>query len=162
MKLKAMKKTYHPKQGREQTRKTVTLLAAAVMGLAWLGVAGPALQDWRAPARKARVKNPIPATEASIAQGRQLFMTACAPCHGPSGRGDGPAAASLERKPGNLTDGPRMWAQSDGELFWKITTGNSPMPAFEEAYTEEQRWHIVNFVRTLAPKTAVAARSTQP
>ncbi len=35
-------------------------------------------------------------------------------------------------------------------LSWKISEGNSPMPSFVEAFTEEQRWQIVNYVRTLA------------
>lgn len=136
------------------------LLAGAALGLTWLSAsAQDLLEDWKAPARKARIKNPVPVTAATLAAGRELFMTACAPCHGESGRGDGPAAASLERKPGNLTDSARMRAQSDGELFWKISTGRSPMPAFEDAYTEEQRWQIVHYIRTLASKAdAVAAK----
>lgn len=108
---------------------------------------------WTAPARAARKPNPVPADDPSRARGRELFTAACLPCHGPLGKGDGPAAASLERKPGNLSD-PRMWQQTDGAIFWKISEGNSPMPAFQEAYSEAQRWDIVNYVRTLAPKEA--------
>ncbi len=86
----------------------------------------------------------------------------CLPCHGPQGKGDGPASISLERngariRPGNLSD-PRMWQQPDGALFWKITEGNTPMPAFGETLSEDQRWEIIDFVRTLAPP-AVAATS---
>jgi len=106
---------------------------------------------WMAPARAARKQNPTPADEKSIARGKELFTVGCLPCHGPSGRGDGPAAASLERKPGNLSDS-KMWQQTDGAIFWKMSAGNAPMPAFQEAFSEEQRWDIVNYVRTLAPK----------
>jgi len=45
-----------------------------------------------------------------------------------------------------------MWQQTDGAIFWKISEGNSPMPAFQEAFSDAQRWDIVNYVRTLAPK----------
>jgi mono/diheme cytochrome c family protein len=106
---------------------------------------------WSAPARAARKENPTPADDNSRARGKELFTVGCLPCHGPSGRGDGPAAASLERKPGNLSD-PKMWEQTDGAIFWKISEGNAPMPAFQEAFSEAQRWDIVNYVRTLAPK----------
>ena len=106
---------------------------------------------WTAPSRAARKENPTPADDKSRARGKELFTAGCLPCHGPSGRGDGPAAASLERKPGNLSD-PKMSLQSDGSIFWKISEGNSPMPSFQEAFSEEQRWDIVNYVRTLAPK----------
>lgn len=106
---------------------------------------------WTAPARAARKENPTPADDKSRARGKELFTAGCLPCHGPSGRGDGPAAAALERKPGNLSD-PKMWLQSDGAIFWKMSEGNAPMPAFQEAFSEAQRWDIVNYVRTLAPK----------
>ena len=105
---------------------------------------------WVAPARAARKQNPFPSDLKSIAAGKELFVAGCLPCHGPTGRGDGPAAVSLERKPGNLSD-PRLHQQTDGALFWKISEGKSPMPSFQEAFTEEQRWKIINYVRTLAP-----------
>jgi mono/diheme cytochrome c family protein len=106
---------------------------------------------WTAPARAARKENPTPVDDKSRARGKELFTAGCLPCHGPSGRGDGPAAASLERKPGDLSD-PKMSLQSDGSIFWKISEGNSPMPSFQEAFSDPQRWDIVNYVRTLALK----------
>lgn len=120
---------------------------------------------WTAPARAARKENPLPANEKTIAQGRELFTAACLPCHGPAGKGDGSAAASLERngvkiRPGNLSD-PQMRHQPDGEIFWKVTEGNSPMPSFGQALTEEQRWQIVNYVRTLAPPMMAATTTTK-
>ena len=116
----------------------------------------PASEPWVAPTRSARKANPIPADAKSIAEGKQLFTAGCLPCHGAAGKGDGPAAVSLERdgKPihaGNLSD-PKLWQQSDGAIFWKISEGKTPMPAFQESFSEEQRWQIVNYVRTLAPK----------
>jgi len=113
-------------------------------------------EPWTAPGRAARKENPITADAKSVAQGKELFIAGCLPCHGPTGRGDGPAAALLERngkqiRPGNLSD-PKLWQQSDGTIFWKISEGRTPMPAFQEAFSEEQRWQIVIYVRTLAPK----------
>ncbi|MBI3851196.1 MAG: cytochrome c [Verrucomicrobia bacterium] len=122
-----------------------------------------ATNTWTAPARAARKVNPIPANEQTVAQGKQLFIAACLACHGPAGKGDGPAAVSLERngvkiRPGNLSD-PRMRQQPDGAIFWKISEGNSPMPTFGEALTEEQRWLVVTYVRTLAPQTMATAKA---
>src|SRR5207249_6948942 len=93
----------------------------------------------------------------SLALGKGLFVAGCLPCHGPAGKGDGPAAATLERngtpvRPGNLSD-PKMWQQTDGALFWKLTEGKSPMPSWGETLSEEQRWTIINYVRTLSSKT---------
>jgi mono/diheme cytochrome c family protein len=147
----------------KRSRRRVPAALAVILAASALGLASSRAQDatispgevWTAPARAARKQNPIPADPKSIAQGKELFTAACLPCHGPAGKGDGPVAATLERngvpvRPGNLSD-PKIWEQSDGAIFWKISEGRSPMPSFQEAYTEEQRWLIVDYVRTLAP-----------
>jgi mono/diheme cytochrome c family protein len=54
-------------------------------------------------------------------------------------------------RPGDLSDSKR-WEDTDGALFWKLTEGRTPMPAWGETLTEEQRWIIINYVRTLSPK----------
>jgi mono/diheme cytochrome c family protein len=144
------------------------ILAAGAFGsarsVAQTSTGAPA-GTWTAPPRAARKPNPVPADTKSLAQGKELFVAACLPCHGASGRGDGPVSATLERNgvrvhPGNLTD-PKMWQQSDGAIFWKVSEGNSPMPSFQESYSEEQRWHIVNYVRTLAPPQQVTNSNAQ-
>lgn len=44
-------------------------------------------------------------------------------------------------------------AHSDAQIFAWISNGfpNSPMPAFKEVLSENQRWHVMNYVRTLVP-----------
>ena len=114
--------------------------------------------DWVAPARASRVPNPVKADAASIEKGKAVFVTNCEPCHGNAGKGDGPAAIALNPKPKDLSD-PKIQAQTDGSMFWKITTGKKPMPAYEKLIpAEEDRWNVINYVRTLAP----AAPATQP
>ncbi len=113
-------------------------------------------EPWTAPLRAARKENPVATNSTALAQGKELYVAACLPCHGATGKGDGVAAATLERngtpvRPGNLSDS-KLWQQSDGALFWKISEGRTPMPAFQEGFSEEQRWQIITFVRTLAPK----------
>ena len=80
-------------------------------------------------------------------------------CHGNEGRGDGPAARPHARKaapPQDLTQ-PKVQSRiTDGEIFWKITTGfrysgKKIMPAFgEDIHPESDRWSVVHFVRSLA------------
>jgi mono/diheme cytochrome c family protein len=74
--------------------------------------------------------------------GAEDFATYCAACHGASGRGDGPAATGLDRKPADLT---RLSARTGGVFpgtrvmakIWGYTggapgdrKGASPMPEF--------------------------------
>ncbi len=93
--------------------------------------------------------NPIPATEESIAKGAELYAANCAICHGENGEGDGPAAANLPKPPANL-HADHVQVNSDGALFFTITHGvpDSPMPGWGDVLTEEERWHVVNFLRT--------------
>jgi len=112
-----------------------------------------AVERWEAPPSVVELKSPIPVTAESIRQGAAIYEDRCADCHGERGRGNGPSAVDLERKPSNLTD-PSCGRQSDGALFWKITKGRRPMPAYEKKLKEEERWQLVHFLRTLASKEA--------
>lgn len=102
---------------------------------------------WTAPAEVARRANPVPADSFSLSRGRVLFEANCAGCHGPRGRGDGPAAARLETLPPDLTAMARQ--HTDGDFAWKIATGRGAMPPWKGILTENQIWDLVNFVQTL-------------
>lgn len=106
-------------------------------------------KGWMAPAEADSLFNPIIEGNSSI--GYKLFQQACAICHGNTGKGDGVAGIALKPRPANLTT-DKVQEQSDGAIFWKISNGNSPMPTYENVYTEDQRWNIVKFIRTLKKK----------
>lgn len=93
--------------------------------------------------------NPVAMSEASLAAGKQVWGKECASCHGDTGAGDGSQAKKLEVKIPPLVD---IRAQSDGALFWKITSGRRPMPGYRKTLNDEQRWHLVNYMRSLLPK----------
>ncbi len=99
-----------------------------------------------------------PATPASIARGKQLYEEAeCWGCHGYSGRGDGPSAATLEDdrgrpiRPWDLTKGVYKSGQQPGDLLRTVLTGlaGTPMPSFD-VLTVEEGWDLVHYVRSLA------------
>lgn len=108
---------------------------------------GPDAQEWKAPARAARKKNPIAADPASIAAGHKVYASQCLSCHGEKGHGDGPASKDLTPKPRDLAT-PAIAAQTDGAIFWKLTEGRKPMPSFEKLISEDERWQVINFIRT--------------
>ncbi len=97
------------------------------------------------------VRPAVPYTATSIASGQALYRANCAVCHGPAGYGDGPAARALHPRPADLT--ARHTADHTvGDLFWWLSHGirGSAMPAFGGTLSEEERWDVINFVRTLA------------
>jgi mono/diheme cytochrome c family protein len=104
---------------------------------------------WLSPAPSAAKKNPIAPTQGSIAAGQKIYSKTCMMCHGKSGDADGPAVIELNIHPAKLSD-PQLETESDGALFWKITTGRKPMPAFGKRISETDRWNLVNYVRTLS------------
>jgi mono/diheme cytochrome c family protein len=108
---------------------------------------------WTAPARAVRRKNPIAADAKSMALGKAVYTANCFQCHGTSGKGDGPMAKDLDRKPGDLS-APKVWEQTDGSLFWKVTEGRKPMPGFQKLLSDDDRWHVVNYLHTFAPRGA--------
>ena len=110
---------------------------------------------WELPEDADRTKNPTTASPESIAKGKELFLERqkgnCVFCHGETGSGNEANFPRLRRKPADLTNKERMTAMTDGEVFWKLSKGiEGIMPAGEKRMSEEERWHVVNYVRTLA------------
>ncbi len=112
----------------------------------------PSHGHWSAPPEAVKRANPIPRDQTSIARGRNLFKTYCIACHGPEGRGDGPAAAGLNPKPPNLVK--MAGHHADGDIAWKIANGRGPMPGWEKTISEEDIWHLTNFIQSLREHTS--------
>jgi mono/diheme cytochrome c family protein len=112
---------------------------------------------WLSPAPSAAKKNPISSTQESIAAGQKIYSKTCTLCHGKSGDADGPAVIELNIHPARLSD-PQLAMESDGALFWKITTGKKPMPAYGKRLSESDRWHLVNYIRTLPKREAAISK----
>jgi mono/diheme cytochrome c family protein len=106
--------------------------------------------DWRAPPSAANRPNPVPVNANTIALGQKLYIGNCFTCHGSSGKGDGPGAAALEKRPADLGARIKATGEADGELFWKISEGRSPMITWKTTLSETQRWELVNYIRTFA------------
>lgn len=97
------------------------------------------------------------ASAVHIRAGRSLFVANCQPCHGPEGRGNGPAAAELEDEwgqpavPADLTQPSLKSGAEPRDIYRVLVTGlnGTPMPSFLEATTESQRWDLVAFILSL-------------
>jgi len=126
------------------------------MGISMSGrvTAGDAPKPWVVPASAKRVKNAVPVTKATLAAAGTLYMENCALCHGDAGKGDGPGAQAINVKPANFTDAKMMRAETDGSIFWKMSTGRGPMPAWKDVLTEKERWELVGYIRKLGKDAA--------
>lgn len=106
--------------------------------------ARPHDKTWAAPAAASARQNPLADRPDIRAGGARIFDQRCRACHGDAGHGTAKAP--------DLT-APDVQAQSDGALFWKISTGNAftSMPPFSNL-PEGQRWQLVLHLRTLSTK----------
>lgn len=135
--------------------KAVSWAAAVALAVGVVAAFGvPALVQaqapWAAPAADKDKKNPLPADAASVAQGKKVAEVNCVSCHGVRGKGDGAAAVALNPKPADWTSA-KIQAETDGEIFWKISTGRGAMPAWN-FLPEKDRWALVRYIRSLGGK----------
>src|SRR6185312_9056684 len=107
---------------------------------------------WPVPKDGANLRNPEPHDAASIKNGKTIYIAYCSPCHGDKGKGDGPASAALNPKPADHTSAA-IQAESDAALFYKISEGRNPMPGFKEKLKANDRWALINYIRTLSKKS---------
>jgi len=84
--------------------------------------------------------------------GKKLYAAHCQACHGRKGKGDGEAAISLLRRPSDLSD-TSMADDDDEDVLEVITRGRHEMPAFAKMLDDTQRRRVLDYVRTLAPKS---------
>ncbi|WP_374166555.1 cytochrome c [Arcticibacter sp. MXS-1] len=106
-------------------------------------------------AASANLKNPLPATQQNLAQGRTLYLHMCSHCHGTTGQGDG-QIIKLEKFPpppsyskGTSSRGGAMKDLTDGKIFHTITYGLNLMGPHRTQLSPTERWKIVMYVHEL-------------
>ena len=107
---------------------------------------------------------PLPAdmpaySDALVEKGREVFERAkCWECHGKLGRGDG--QKTFDRKddwgfPIRIRNVTLPWKIKGGidvaDIYMRFSTGvnGTPMPSFVKALSEEERWYLANFIKSL-------------
>ncbi len=127
----------------------MSVLIAAV--LLALSPAAAAQEPWDVSDEIRAVQNPVPADEAAIEAGRGFYAARCASCHGDTGKGDGRATRFIKPAPADISTAEARDRMTDGEMFYKITEGRKPMPGMKRTLSDEERWQVVHFLRTLQP-----------
>jgi mono/diheme cytochrome c family protein len=116
-------------------------------------------KSWVAPRFAVRKKSPVQESTATLRKGLKLYKEACLNCHGETGAGDGMAAlASKIDVP--ILSSTLIQSQSDGSLFWKIGKGRNQMAGYENLLSDNDRWYLVQYIRTL-PKSSSKKNKTK-
>jgi mono/diheme cytochrome c family protein len=105
----------------------------------------------RVPEPYAGQVNPLPADEASLDRGGEIYVQNCATCHGDGGMGDGPGGTNLDPALAPIAHTSQMMA--DDYLFWRISEGGTPfgtaMVPYGNLLDEQARWDVINYVLAL-------------
>ncbi len=102
-------------------------------------------QTWDVPADKKNKTSSFTFTNETQKKGEEIFLKTCVACHGNPGQGN--FNKTLNPVPPDIvTD--RVQKQTDGELFYKITTGRGLMPSFKNIISDNDRWNIVSYFRS--------------
>lgn len=107
-------------------------------------------------------KNPVKFTQTSVDRGKKIYMTQCALCHGKNGDGKGEIVEEMKITPPDFTKPETLKNRTDGELFAIIGVGKEPMPAQTGRMTDQHRWNLVNFLRSVAGKTPEKSTGKEP
>ena len=106
-------------------------------------------KPWAVPADKAKAVNTVKKSATSIADGKALWSTHCASCHGKTGLGDGAKATTLNTAPPDFSKAG-FQGQTDGSIFYKTSEGRGDMPSFKKKITDaDDIWNLVNYMRSL-------------
>jgi mono/diheme cytochrome c family protein len=89
-------------------------------------------------------------SQPNIEQGQAIYQAHCEECHGPAGHGDGPRAALLAPRPGNLVSAATS-SKTDEELFAMISRGvpRTSMRSWEKVLSEDDRKNVLAYIRSL-------------
>lgn len=132
--------------------KKITKIVASIISVVFLlglfSFISIQQKPWAAPAGDVAKVNPVKSNDASINEGKDLYVKNCQSCHGKTGLGDGPKSKLLETSAGDFS-GKAFQSQSDGSMFFKTEKGRGDMPAYKGKIADNDIWKIVNFMRTL-------------
>ena len=123
--------------------KKINLLFVAILFIAQQGMG----QEWLVPEDQKALTNPSEYNLSNVKKGKDLYNLNCKSCHGDAGKNNG--LPLVPPPPDVISD--IMHANSEGDLFYKITKGRGGMPQFETTISEDDRWRLVNYMMNYNP-----------
>ncbi len=145
-----------PREGKAGSRASLfSISTAAFFSCLWLVILTGALL-LRASLAEAAPPGQTPDTLPSISGGRANWLENCAPCHGPTGQGDGPTAQSIEGPLPNFADPDAARRLVPLQNFDTIKNGRIEklMPPWGNRFTDPQIWDLTAYVWRLSTTPA--------
>lgn len=118
--------------------------------IAFLIVINPIYSQWEVPEKKQKANAPFIFSRQTVKSGKAIYYKHCSSCHGDLGKANFQA---LSPSPGDLSL-EKARNNTDGELFYKISTGKGLMPVFQNAITDDEKWQVISYIRNSHPEYA--------
>ena len=90
------------------------------------------------------------AKAADLAAAKKIYDAKCAKCHGLTGKGDGPKAKNLKKKPRDYSNKAEMAKFTDEKLIKETLDGKKPMPSYRGKLTDAEIADQIAYIRTFA------------
>ena len=105
--------------------------------------------------------NRVPVTYTHPSEGKEMFVTYCAVCHGQAGNGQGVVAKAGFANVRNLHE-PLIQPDktADGSIFNTLTHGKGLMGSYGDKLTVNDRWAVIAWVRVLQKTTSGVSAMT--
>jgi len=104
-------------------------------------------QEWPVPPDQSLLPNPSEYNLENVKRGKEIYTRNCQSCHGDPGKNN---PLALDPLPIDIAS-ERMHANSEGDMFYKITAGRGIMPPFEASISDDDRWKLINFIMNFKP-----------
>jgi len=122
--------------------RTLLFLGILLVRTGATGQTAPAA--WVVPEEAAEKVCPFQFSPETVKAGENIFQRNCKSCHGDPGKKNW---AKIVPPPGDPASAD-FQKQTDGEMFFRITTGKAPMPQFGSILSTEERWQVISFLRS--------------
>ena len=109
-----------------------------------IGMNLAAQTEWVVPDEYKMKVSPFKFIEDSVKKGETVFIKNCQSCHGNPGKSNW---AKISPDPGDPAS-KKFQDQTDGEMFFRISSGRTPMPEFRNILSENERWNVISYIRS--------------
>jgi hypothetical protein len=116
------------------------------------------------------LKNPLPADEYNLAEGKRVYGIFCAVCHGDKGEGGGSIVVIKDEEGNELGPGPytavppvysaRLAEITEGQAFYSVSYGKGQMGGYGSQLTVEERWQVLHYIYDLSGTTPIQGAGT--
>jgi mono/diheme cytochrome c family protein len=89
--------------------------------------------------------------EKTLAEGKELYIRYCSPCHGDKGTGNGKISASNGGPLGSIPNyfNDTYYSMSEGKMYHSVHYGKNLMGSYAQQMSSEQRWKAIAYIKKM-------------